>query len=179
MGATQVSAFSTLLVLLSRLEPGHAAKSLFLCLTLFVSSGASASDWCDGSELNINGVSKHFYQTKYSTKHGWNELNVGVGLTCHLQGIERWNDEVEVGVYKNSHKDTSFYAGYGIYYPANPALSVGLKVVIASGYRSHSHGYMVGVLPTVKIKLFDSVNLNLSIALQRKSFFFANLGFQF
>lgn len=157
------------------------AKRLFFVPLLFLSFGVHAAGWCDEPEFNINGLSKHFYETQYSAKHGWNNLNIGVGLTCHLSGVGRWNDEAEAGVFRNSYRKTSFYAAYGIYYPVTPRLSVGLRNIIASGYRTRqrSSEFRAGPLPTLKVKLNDSVTLKLSVAPVSNAFICASLGVNF
>jgi hypothetical protein len=142
---------------------------------------APAADWCERPELNINGLSKHFYDTERSRREGWREVNPGLGLTCHLGGVGRWSDEVEAGFFKNSHSVQSVYAGYGIYYPLSRHWSAGFRASVATGYREESPrtGLAAGILPTAKLKLGEAVTLNMSIAPKRNSVLLVNLGLAF
>ena len=139
---------------------------------------AYAEQFCTERELNLNGLSKHFYDIKYSKRNGWNERNYGIGFTCHLRGVGNWDDQLEVGVFKNSFRETSVYLAYGIYYPVNPAVSVGVRNFVASGYR-HIDKTMLGPLPTIKFRLNQVVTLNLSVAPRKDTFIAANIGFRF
>ncbi|NPC57306.1 hypothetical protein [Caenimonas soli] len=155
-------------------------RQLCLAWILFLSFSAHASEWCREPELNIFGLSAHLYETKYSARHGWNEWNYGAGLTCHLGGVGRWNDEAEAGAFKNSYRRTSFYAGYGLYYPWTPEISGGIRAVLASGYREvNSSGLRVGIMPAVKVKLNESVTLNLLARPFYRPFFCAHVGIKF
>jgi len=161
-------------------EWGRIARPLGLAWAVVFSCGAHAFEWCSEPELNIFGLSAHFYETKYSAKHGWNELNIGVGLTCHLDGVGRWNDEAELGVFRNSYRRTSYYAGYGIYYPLTPVISAGVRAVVASGYpQGSSSGLRLGIMPSVKVRLSESVTLNLSGRPVVKPFLCVHLGVKF
>ena len=162
------------------LEWGRIAKRLFVVPILFLSFSAHAFEWCGERELNILGLSAHFYETKYSTRRGWNELNFGLGLTCHLGGAGLWKDEAEVGVFRNSYRRTSVYAGYGVYYPLTPVLSAGFRAVVANGYpQKHGSGIQAGLMPALKVKLTESIALNISARPIVKPFFCANLGVKF
>ena len=144
-------------------------------------AAAPAAGWCERPELNVNGLSRHFYETERSRREGWREFNPGLGLTCHLRGVGRWSDEVEAGFFKNSHSVQSVYLGYGIYHPLGAAVSVGLRASVATGYRDESPrtGLAAGILPTAKFQLSDRVMLNVSLAPKRNSVLLANLGLEF
>jgi hypothetical protein len=175
MDTNQLNALS-----IARLARGRTAGLLCLALIAFLPCAAHAFEWCREPELNIFGLSAHFYETKYSAKHGWNELNPGVGVACHLSGVGRWNDEVEAGVFRNSFRRTSFFAGYGLYYPLTLDVSAGVRAMIASGYpHKNSSGLRAGLMPTVKVKLNESVTLNLSARPIYRPFFCVHVGIRF
>jgi len=144
---------------------------------------AQAADWCTQPELNLNGLSKHFDDANRPPGDERNEVNTGLGLTCQLKGLGGWRDEIEGGFYKNSHFKTSFYIAYGIYYPVNSALFVGLRNAIITGYPSNDSGsgsgIVAGPLPTLKLEVSRSVTLNVSAMPKRNSFILANLGIKF
>ena len=145
-------------------------------------SGASqAEDWCLQKEININGVSKHFYENSRSRANGWNELNAGLGFTCGLGGVGVWSDEIEAGFYSNSHFIHSVYAAYGIYYPLGTVLNAGFRIGGANGYETASSrsGISIGPVPTLKIKINEALTLNLSVIPKNNAFLFANLGVRF
>lgn len=157
-----------------------------VALALVISSynacaSTSPSELCTDQELNVNGASKHFYETRFSKREGWNEVNGGLGLTCHLTGLGRWNDEVELGFLENSHRRSTLYGAYGLYYPISGTVSTGVKLIVASGYKSYvqTNGIIGGPMPTIKFRLNKTVTLNFSIAPKANSFIFANLGFRF
>ena len=161
----------------------HCKKLGVGCLIACCSWAAQAADWCTQPELNLNGLSKHFDDANRPPGDERNEVNTGLGLTCQLKGLGSWRDEVEGGFYKNSHFKTSFYISYGIYYPVNSALFVGLRNAIITGYPSgdsgSGSGVVAGPLPTLKLELSRSVTLNVSAMPKRNSFVLANLGFKF
>jgi hypothetical protein len=142
---------------------------------------AHAADWCTQPELNLNGLSKHFDDANRSPADKRNEVNTGLGLTCRLKGIGGWRDELEGGFYKNSHFKNSFYVAYGLYYPVNSVVFVGLRNAIITGYPSGNSGsgIVAGPLPSMKIELSPVVTLNLSVTPKRNAVVFANLGFKF
>ena len=148
---------------------------------LFSNSGVLAEDFCRQPELNVNGLSKHFYESNYSRREGWNEVNSGLGVTCQLDDLGQWNREFEVGFLKNSHRKTSLYGAYGVYYTVNSVMSVGIRFMVASGYKSYvrTNGIIGGPLPTLKLHLGNAVTLNLSVAPKAKSFVFASVGLGF
>jgi hypothetical protein len=156
--------------------------SRLLCSTCLLAMPfeASAFDWCRQPALNINGVSKHFYKTSYSNQHGWNQLNSGLGLTCKLDGLAgRFNDEVEAGFYRNSFRESSVYAAYGVYLPVNPGFSAGVRTVITTGFGHYTSKFVAGPAPTVKFHLSQTVVINVSVAVRKKAFIFANAGIDF
>lgn len=142
---------------------------------------AQAFDGCRRIELNINGLSKHFYKTKRSERDGWNEVNYGLGLTCQLRGVGRWDDEVEAGYYSNSHFIQSNYIAYGLYYPLTDVISAGVRIGVVSGYKTvwEPSGISVGPVPTVKLKLSERYTLNLTLIPKDHAFLFVNLGIGF
>jgi len=158
-------------------------KPCLACLMVCCSWYAQAVDWCTQPELNLNGLSKHFDDANRPPGDERNEVNTGLGLTCQLKGLGGWRDEMEGGFYKNSHFKTSFYIAYGIYYPINSALFVGLRNAIITGYPSNDSGsgsgIVAGPLPTLKFELNRSVTLNLSAMPKRNPYFLANLGIKF
>jgi hypothetical protein len=165
-----------------QLLPWRKRCLLALAALLTSFSGASQSaDWCLKKEVNINGISKHFYETKRSRASGWNELNSGLGLTCQLSGVGEWSDEIEAGFYSNSHFIHSVYAAYGIYYPLGHVLQVGFRLGGVSGYKTASSpsGISIGPMPTFKVKVNETFTLNLSLIPKKNSFLFVNLGIRF
>lgn len=158
------------------------ASRWLACLLLGIGSlNASAENFCLAREFNVNGVSKHFYDTRYSKREGWNEINGGLGLTCQLQSLGNWDAEIEVGFLENSHRKTSLYGAYGLYYPFNLMISGGLKLIVANGYTSNArtHGIMGGPMPTVRLRINETVTVNVSVAPKANTFIFANLGIKF
>lgn len=158
-------------------------KKLVLGCFFVCCSWHAQADWCTQPELNLNGLSKHFDEASRPPSDERNEVNTGLGLTCQLKGLGGWRDEIEGGFYKNSHFKTSFYIAYGIYYPINSALFVGLRNAIITGYPSNDSdsgsGIVAGPLPTLKLELSRSVTLNVSAMPKRNAFILANLGFKF
>jgi hypothetical protein len=155
-----------------------------LALTALLTSFSGASqavDWCLKKEFNINGISKHFYETKRSRANGWNELNSGLGLTCQLSGVGDWSDEIEAGFFSNSHFIHSVYAAYGIYYPLGPVLQAGFRLGGASGYKTAASpsGISIGPMPTLKVKVDETFTVNLSLIPRKNTFLFINLGIRF
>jgi hypothetical protein len=126
-------------------------------------------------------LSKHCDDANQPPGNEHNEINTGLGLTCPLKGVGSWRDEVESGFYKNSNFKNSFYIVYGIYYPVNSALLVGLRNAIITGYppADSGSGIAAGPLPNLKFKLGPCVTLNLSAMPKRNAFVLANLGFKF
>jgi hypothetical protein len=156
-------------------------KSCLSCFIVCCSWYAEAADWCAQPEFNLNGLSKHFDDANRPTDDERNEVNTGLGLTCQLKGIGGWRDELEGGFYKNSHFKNSFYIAYGIYYPVNSVIFLGLRNAIITGYPSGNSGsgIVAGPLPSMKIGLNPVVTLNLSVTPKRNAVVFANLGFKF
>ena len=152
-----------------------------VCLIACCSWAAQAADWCTQPELNLNGLSKHFDDANRPPGDERNEVNTGLGLTCQLKGLGSWRDEVEGGFYKNSHFKTSFYIAYGIYYPINSALFVGLRNMLATGYATDNSrtGLVAGPLPTVKLEMSHAITLNMSIVPKRNAIVLVNLGYRF
>ncbi len=150
---------------------------LLLCCSWY----AQPADWCAQPELNLNGLSKHFDDANRAPADKRNEVNTGLGLTCQLQGVGGWRDELEGGFYKNSHFKNSFYVAYGIYYPVSSLVFVGLRNAIITGYPSGNSGsgIVAGPLPSMKIELGAVVSLNLSVIPKRNAVVLANLGFKF
>lgn len=175
MGTNQLNALS-----IAGLARRRTAGLLCLASIVFLPCAANAFEWCREPELNIFGLSAHFYETRYSARRGWNELNPGVGVTCHLSGVGRWNDEAEAGVFRNSFRRTSLYIGYGLYYPLTLDVAAGVRAVIASGYpHKNSSGLQAGLMPAVKVKLDESITLNLSARPIYRPFVCVNLGIKF
>jgi len=60
-------------------------------------------------------------------------------------------------------------------------VSVGVKLIVASGYKSYvrTNGIIGGPMPAIKFRLTETVTMNLSVTPRSKSFIFANLGFYF
>lgn len=119
---------------IAALEWGPIARRLCLAPMFLLSFGAQASQWCREPELNVFGLSAHFYETRYSARRSWNEFNFGLGLTCQLGGVGRWHDEAEVGVFRNSFRRTSFYGGYGISCWPGPSTGPSSASIWASGF---------------------------------------------
>ena len=159
----------------------HWKKLCLGCLIVCCSWFAQAADWCAQPELNVNGLSKHFDDTNGPPSDRRNEINTGLGLTCALKGMGNWRDEIEGGFYKNSHFSNSFYAAYGIYYPLNSALFVGLRNIIVTGYPTDTDrtGIVAGPLPTLKLELNAAITVNVSFIPKRNAIVFANLGYRF
>lgn len=162
--------------------------SLFIVFFLGWPARSSASDtsetyverFCSAREININGLSKHFYETNYSRREGWNEVNAGLGFTCHLSGLGNWNDEFELGFFENSRRRTAGYVAYGAYYPVNTGISAGVRLIVTDGYTSKGrYGIIGGPLPTLKFKLNQNLTANVSFALGAKALVFANVGIRF
>ena len=152
-----------------------------LALLSGLSGSSHAGDWCTKREINLNGVSKHFYENSRSRANGWNELNTGLGFTCGLGGVGVWSDEIEAGFYSNSHFIHSVYAAYGVYYPLGPVLQAGFRLGGANGYETSSSrsGISIGPVPTLKVKVNETFTLNLSVIPKKNTFLFINLGIRF
>lgn len=124
---------------------------------------------CASNELNLGGFSYHFSSySDYAKEKGYNGKNYGIGLTCHLNGVElggvKFQDEVEIGVLKNSFRENTVYGGYGVYYPINDRFSFGVKAMIGTGYekaQNNMGGLIAGPALAAKLKLTDKVTLNL------------------
>jgi hypothetical protein len=141
-------------------------KKLLLISILGIFPFFAKAEECKKIDLNVGGFSHHWTSfSQYSKKNGYNEDNYGLGLTCHLNGIGNFNDEIEVGFLKNSFSETAKYVAYGIYYPVNPTIELGLRNIIASGYekaQTNIGGMVAGPMLAAKVHINETLTLNFS-----------------
>ena len=147
-------------------------KTIGLLLVAATSLSAPAQELetdrvCQNKRMVLNGFTKHFSTpTQYAQTYGYNEKNYGLGFSCGLSNLYRFERDGEVGFLKNSYRAHSWYASYGLRYALTEQFSVGGKFIVASGYKilKKNHGYKFGPMLTSNYKLTDHVILNFSVA---------------
>lgn len=106
-------------------------KLLFLIFsfTALLANSSYAEDsqsFCSNyKELTISGLSYHFTErTPYAQEHGYNAFNYGLGFNCSANKFGKWNDEIQIGVLKNSFREPSGIVSYGVLYPTTEFLEL-------------------------------------------------------
>lgn len=170
-------------------------KYLFLVTFLLCNYGEVLSQTNDKlcqnyKEITLSGASYHFTErTSYSQQNGYNSLNFGAGINCSVNNFGKWNDEIQVGILRNSFREPSGVLSYGVLYPTFNKLSVGVKGVLASGYQdapTNFYGFIVSPMLSAKLELSNDIYLNMSLVPSLAfsgyyidGFIYGNLGFRF
>jgi uncharacterized protein (UPF0264 family) len=141
------------------------SKLLTIALLAFAGSASAAT-------VGVHTVSKHANETfertytDGSTKQiAYNNVNPGVYFIA--------DNGAMVGVYRNSYRRTTVYAGWTFYGPAVGPVSTSLSVAVATGYDNLAG---VGalrpmVLPSVSVALPVGVSVRYSAAPGKDGFF--------
>lgn len=145
-------------------------KKLLAVVLSLVSCAVLAEDgnFCANyKEITLSGLSYHFTErTPYAQQNGYNAFNYGLGVNCSINKFGNWNDEVQIGVLKNSFREPSGIVSYGVLYPTTDFLELGIKGIIASGYSqapTNFGGLIAAPMLSAKVKVTDEVFVNLSL----------------
>ncbi len=85
------------------------SSSLLLPLALAFPGLGAAADW----GVNVYGLSRHLDRAKARELHVDNEVNPGLGLRYRAPRDERLDWIFDTGLYRDSGRNTAFFAGAG------------------------------------------------------------------
>lgn len=121
---------------------------LVICSIFLDDAQAEESTW-----LHLGAVSYHFNRDK-----GYNEVNAGIGLEHQFTATH----SIGAGVYRNSERNISGYAVYGLTPLVLGPVKIGALIGAANGYSAHEGRWFPVALP-VAMGQWGQFGINLTI----------------